>query len=216
MAALTLASGLALTAPSFAQTTQDPAAKVVLEHMSAKYSKLASFSAKYTHQGEGPDGKAYRKQEGSIVVQGKKYRLTVPGYEIVCDGKTLWSYVQETNEVNITEYAPDQDEITPNNIFDVWKQGYKFILLGELKSKDGQMVQTVDLEPEDITREVTKVRMIVNKADHSLKKWIIYERGTNNRQIFTVTSFVPNTKVPAKEFEFSKAAHPGVKVVDLR
>lgn len=207
---------LAFAVPALAQTTRDPGAKAVLEKMSAKYAGIPSFSAKYAHQSEGPDGKAIKKQAGSIVMQGPKYKLTVPGYEIVCDGKTLWSYVKETNEVNVTEYAPDEDEITPGNIFSVWKNGYKYILLGEFKNKTGQMVQTIDLEPDDITREVVKVRMIVNKADNSLKKWIIYERGTGNRQVFNVTEFKPNVAIAANTFAFNKATHPGVKVVDLR
>ncbi len=207
---------LVLALPTLAQTTRDPGAKTVLEKMSARYQAIPSFSAKYTHQSEGPDGKAIKKQAGSIVMQGQKYKLTVPGYEIVCDGKTLWSYVKETNEVNVTDYAPDEDEITPGNIFTVWKNGYKYILLGEFKDKTGKVVQTIDLEPDDITREVVKVRMIVNKADNTLKKWIIYERGTGNRQVFVVTEFKPEVKIKAGQFAFSKASHPGVKVVDLR
>jgi outer membrane lipoprotein-sorting protein len=206
----------ALAYPALAQTTRDPAAHAALEKMSEHYSAMPSFSAKYLHQSEGPDGKVVKKLDGTILVQGNKYALTIPGYEIICDGKTLWSYVKETNEVNISDYAPDDDEITPNTVFDVWKKGYKYILLGEFKAKDGKTVQTIDLEPDDITREVTKVRMIVNKADHSLKKWIVYERGTGNRQVFNVMSFTPNVKIGSGAFAFNKGKHPGVKVVDLR
>lgn len=207
---------LTLALPALAQTTRDPAAKAVLEKMSTHYAAMPSFSAKYLHQSEGPDGKVERKQNGAIVVQGRQYALTIPGYEIICDGKTLWSYVKESNEVNVSDYAPDEDEITPNTVFDVWKKGYKYILMGEFKDRTGKVVQTIDLEPDDITREVTKVRMIVNKADHSLKKWIIYERGTGNRQVFNVMSFTPNVKIARGQFAFNKARHPGVKVVDLR
>ena len=176
---------------------------------------MPAWEATYEHSTETASGKIFSKQDGKILVSGKKYSIALPTFQIICDGKTIWTYNKEVNEVNISAYAPEDDEITPDQIFGLYRKGYKYILMGELKSKTG-IVQTIDLEPEDITKEIVKVRLIINKADATLKKWMIYERGTSNRQIFIVKSFVPNAKVAPSRLAFSKANFPGAKIVDLR
>jgi len=201
--------------PSFAQNAKDPGAKAILDGLYNKYSKMPAWEATYEHISETASGKVFSKQDGKILVAGKKYSIALPTFQIICDGKTIWTYNKEVNEVNISAYAPEDDEITPDQIFGLYRKGYKYILMGELKSKTG-IVQTIDLEPEDITKEIVKVRLIINKADATLKKWMIYERGTSNRQIFVVKSFTPNANVASNRLVFNKTRFPGAKIVDLR
>ena len=39
---------------------------------------------------------------------------------IICDNKSVWRYLKELNEVQISDYEPADDEITPTNIFNIY------------------------------------------------------------------------------------------------
>lgn len=194
----------------------DPAALDVLDKVGAKYKAYKSYRLFYTRQAETPDGKAFDKIKGNILVSGSKFVLTLPDQEIICNGLTIWTYLKDAKEVNISDYEPGEDEITPEQIFSLYQRGYKYVYWGEIKDKDGKLLQIVDLEPEDRKKEIMKVRIYVSKADKSVKRWLIFERGNANRQVYIINKLVPNLEVNETTFVFDKAGHKDVKIIDLR
>jgi outer membrane lipoprotein carrier protein len=193
----------------------DPKAEAILDKVSQKYKNMSAFKAEYTRSIESNDGEVFASMDGEITVKGAKFNLKMDDQVIICNGNTIWAYMKDANEVNISDYQPGADEITPTEIYSIYKKGYRYALMSELK--DGsQVVQTIDLEPENKKSEIGKIRLVINKADNTIKKWIVFERGSNNRQIFNINSFTPNVAVSDADFTFDKAKHKGVRVVDLR
>eukprot|EP01031_Cornospumella_fuschlensis_P049255 gene49255-60296_t len=45
--------------------------------------------------------------------------------QVICDGKTVWAYLKESNEVNVYDYDETEDELSPNKVFDFYKEGCK-------------------------------------------------------------------------------------------
>lgn len=210
--AIVLMPGRSLAQAAF---TQDPAAAEVLDALARKYKSYTSYKANFTRSIEGPTGKNTGKTTGDILVEGEKFNLKLAEQEMFCDGKTIWTYIKSANEVMVNEHEPGADEIYPGTIFTLYQNGYKYILMGEIK--DGkEVLQIIDLEPADRQKPVMKVRMIVRKNDKSVKKWTVFERGTNIKYHFTLNNFVPNAPVTAQHFSFDKSKYPNVKVVDLR
>lgn len=199
---------------AFAQ--YDPKAKAILDKVSENYRSVDAFKAHYTRSIESPSGEVYASMDGEIVVQGPKFNLKMEDQEIISDGKVVWAYMRDANEVNISNYEPTEDEITPTKIYTLYENGYKYALMSELKDKNGDIIQTIDMEPEDRRSEVAKIRLMVNKKDSTVRKWIVFERGTNNRQIFEINKYDPNINVTNDTFTFNKSSHPGVNEVDLR
>lgn len=194
---------------------QDPYAGGILEKVAKKYKAYTSYKAAFQRKTENVNGKPLDAGTGTLSVSKEKFRIESGDIKLYCDGKTLYSYVVSSKECNVTDYEPNPDEVNPIDVFDLYKRGYKYMLAAELKTPTG-FVQMIDLEPEDITRDIAKVRLVIDKKTGSLKKYIVTERGTNNRTTFTITSFTPNVAIPAGYFVFDKKAHPGVKLVDLR
>jgi hypothetical protein len=56
----------------------------------------------------------------------------------------------------------------------------------------------------------------INKADNTFHRGIVTSRGTNGKQIFKITRFVPNAPAPDAEFAIDKAKYPNVKVSGLQ
>ncbi len=207
---LALAAGLAL--PAAAQ--QDPKAGKILDAVSAKYTALKSFEAGFTQTLENPAAKLKQNLTGDVTVSGQKYHLKTSGQEVINDGKTTWTYLKSENEVNISESDPSNQDMSPAQMYSMYKKGYKYTYVQSLKDA-GVASDLIELTPEDRKNDVFKVQLIVGTADkaiHSVKTF----KKNGTRTTFTLKNFKPNVPVTATSFAFDKAQHPGVKVVDLR
>lgn len=57
------------------------------------------------------------------------------GQEIYCDGKTMWTYLKDANEVQISNYNPKSSDINPSEIFTVYEKGFLSKFIGEGKKE---------------------------------------------------------------------------------
>lgn len=198
-------------------TTKDPQAEAILDRVSEKYTSLKSFKTDFTQTLETVDGEKMGTMAGEVLVKGTKFNFKLGDMKVICNGSTMWQLMDAGNkkEVVISDFQPEDGELTPNKIITLYKKGYKYKYMGELK--DGQdILQIIDMEPEDRMSDIRTVRLIVNKADNTFRRGVVTSRGTNDRQIFEITRFVPNVPAPDTEFTFDKAKYPNVKVSDLR
>jgi outer membrane lipoprotein-sorting protein len=207
---LALAATLAL--PAAAQ--QDPQAGKILDAVSAKYTALKSFQAGFTQTLENPAAKLKQNITGDITVSGQKYHLTASGQEVINDGKTTWTYLKNENEVNIADSDPTNQDMSPAQMYTMYKKGYKYQLLKPVK-EGGVTYDQIELTPENKTNDVFKVQILVSQADKSIKSVKTFKKN-GTRTTFALKNFKANVPVTATSFAFNKAAHPGVKVVDLR
>ena len=197
-----------------AQAQKDPKAGKVLDEMSAKYKALKAFKASFQQTLENPLNKIKETMEGDITVSGIKFKLQTKGQEVVNDGKTMWTYMKAENEVNISDYDPDEEEMSPTSIFTLYQKGYKYTYV-EQTTEGGVAYDVVELAPEDRSNSLIKVRLQVSKKDRSVKSWKMFKKN-GNRYSFVIKNFTPNPPVSATTFAFDKAKHKGVKVIDLR
>jgi outer membrane lipoprotein-sorting protein len=197
------------------QGRQDPMAEEILNAVGKKHKKMPGFIAKFSHDSETNSGKVVGNVKGEIKVTGSKYVLTSGQTTLMCDGKTVWSADRKLKEVNISDYEPEPDDITPERIYTFYQKGFKYIFMGEVKVK-GKIWQTIDLEPENIKKEVVKIRLFIDKSSRNIMKWIVFERGSNDREVFEIEEFKVLQTVNNSDFTFNKKQFPGFKVVDLR
>jgi len=208
--------GFGLITPHIkAQSRQDPMATKILIEVGTRYKKLPGFSAEFTRESQDIKGDVQSSTSGNILVSGSKYRLKTGNTTLFCDGKTVWTADKKIKEVSIAEYDPEPDDITPERVYTFYKKGYKYIFIGEVKAGNS-VWQTIDLEPENLNKEISKIRLFVDRKTKEIRKWIVFERGSNEREEFEIRKFTVLGKSPEKELRFDKAAFPGYKIVDLR
>lgn len=191
---------------------QDPAARDVLDAMSSKYREIPAFSADFTYALENQQESLNEQFNGKITVKGIKYRLDLEGQEVINDGNSIWTYLAEANEVTINTYNPEESEINLNNIFDLYKSGYKYLLVNELSTPT---THVVDLVPEDKNLNYFKIRMEISKNGNDLKSFKIFDKS-GNRYTYSIDSFKEHTTLDDKVFAFDIASHKGVEVIDFR
>ncbi len=204
---LVLGSGIA-------QAQYEEDAKLVLDKMSAKYKKIASFSASITYALDNDEDDIHDSFTAKIGIKGTKFRMLAEGQEIIITDGTIWSYLSEENEVNIDDYTPDDDDVTPSNIYTIYKKGYKYMIFGEEKI-DGKLYDVVDLSPEKEDGDYFRIRLYLGKTNSILRRFAMYAKS-GNRYTYDITDFNQNVGLSDDYFVFNPSNYEDVEVVDLR
>jgi outer membrane lipoprotein carrier protein len=197
-----------------ASAQYDPKALEILEAMSKKYKAISSFEANLTSSLTNESEGVKEEFKGKITVKGDKFRLVLDDQEIFNDGTTVWTYLPSAKEVNIDNYDPESDDVSPTKIFDMYKKGFKYLYLAD-KTENGVVLQEVDLVPEKKDAQYFKIKMFIVKKDNSIQSWTMFDRS-GNRYKYTITKFTPNPKVEDSFFVFDVKKYPGIEVIDLR
>jgi len=200
---------LAIT--SLTVNAQDDRSKKILDDLSAKTKSYSTLKAEFSWTTEKKD-KTKDTQEGKIQTKGTKYKLEIPGHDIYCDGKTVWDFIKDANEVQIKDLETGaEDAITPTNIFTIYEKGYKYKFEGE--NATAQTISLFPLNPDKKKFHTIKLTIDKSKKQIVSVKVLMKDGST---QTYSIKSFVGNATIADTDFIFNSKTHPGVSVEDLR
>ena len=191
----------------------DPEAKKVLDAVSAKFKTYKAVQAKFLLKIENAAGKALGTKTGTVYMKGTKYRVSVTGQEIYCDGSNIWTYDKAAKEVTINKIDPSANSITPQKLFtNFYDKDFLYKLNGKTVV-NGKSLQEVELTPIDKTKAFHKVLVFIDKSVINTTK--VFEK-TGNRYTYSMNNMNTNANIPDATFIFDSKMFPGVEVVDLR
>ena len=199
-----------------AQAQNDPKAKTVLDAVTKKVNSLKSLKANFTINLSGGKGsKVNDTKKGTITLKGQKYHVTLNGQEIICDNKTVWTYTKDAKEVQITNYNPTEQTMSPAKLLtNFYDKEYRYSYKGE-KKENGKTYDAIELLPLDNSKKYSKIELMVDKGTTMIAGGNITEKN-GNKVHYTVSNVVANPNVPDTEFAWDAKSHAGVEVVDLR
>ncbi|SDJ71876.1 chaperone LolA [Pedobacter sp. ok626] len=194
----------------------DAKAKAILNEVSKKYRSYDVAKADFTLIIDNQQANAKDTQQGTIYVKANanKYKVSMTTQDMISDGKTLWTYLKEEKEVQVTNVTNSDDALNPAKIFTIYEKGFKYLYTGD-KKVGTKVYQMIDLTPTDINKSYFKIRLTIDKAAKQIASALILEKN-GNKYTYTVKSFLANAKVPESTFTFDAKKYPGVEVVDLR
>lgn len=195
-------------------SAQDNQSSALLSKLSKTYKTYKSVKASFTVNIKNKQTDAGVKQSGTLYQKGKKFRITMSGQEIFCDGKTIWTYLEGANEVQISKYDPKTMDINPSEIFTIYEKGFIHKYSGQI-TKGSQKLDVVELTPIDKTKAYFKVKLSIDKLANKIKEMDIYSKNgmvTN----YTIQKFEPNVAINDTYFKFNPRDKPGVIEIDLR
>ena len=193
----------------------DPAAKQVLDAVSAKFKTFSSVQAGFTYKVEDAKGKTMSTKSGTVWMKGNKYRVSFGGQEIFSDGLTVWNYDKSSNEVTINNVDASGTTLTPQKLFtNFYDKDFLYLLNGE-KKVGAKTMQEIEMTPTDKSKPFHKVYLQVDKAAKTIYSTKVLENG-GNRYTYTVDNMKTNVALADNQFAFDKKKYPGVEEVDLR
>ena len=208
-------SSFSVQAQTNSKVKSDPEAKKVLDAVSDKFKAYQSASANFSLKIENTAGKLIGTETGSVQMKGDKYRILTAERQIFSDGKTIWAYEIADREVQVTNYDPKSDMMTPQKMFTNFYDDDYLYKLNDDKKVAGKSYTQVELTPLDKTHLFFKLLIDIDKATNNIASLKVYEKN-GNRYTYTVTSFESNVSLGDGLFAFDKKSYPNVEVVDLR
>lgn len=179
-------------------------AKSVLDKTAAEYKKCPSVTVQFEIMMGGD------KDKGTILLQGSKFKTTLTNHITWFDGKTMWSYVKENEEVNVTTPTAAQlAKINPYAFLDIYKKGYD-VEFGASTKTYYEIVLTANNSKSSIKKAIVRI----NKFDHHPE--YIMMGGKKGDMEISVISFKKGKKQPDSVFRFNKKKYPKAEVIDLR
>lgn len=195
--------------------TNDPEAKKILDAVSAKFKTFKEVQAKFSLKIENAVGKNLGTKTGTVYMKATKYRVTITGQEIFCDGTNISTYDKSANEVTITKIDPTANSLTPQKVFtNFYDKDFLYKLNGET-TVAGKKIQEIELTPIDKSKPFFKVLVAIDKATQTIRQTKVFEKN-GNRYTYSVVSMSTNTNLPDNLFVFDTSKYPKVEVIDLR
>jgi outer membrane lipoprotein carrier protein len=193
----------------------DPEAKKILDAVSAKFKTFKAVQAKFSLKIENATGKSLGTKTGTVYMKGGRYRVTITGQEIFCDGSNISTFDKSANEVTITKIDPTANSLTPQKVFtNFYDNDFLYKLNGET-TVAGKKIQEIELTPIDKSKPFFKVLVYVDKASLTITSTKVFEK-TGNRYTYAVTNINTTAPISDDQFIFSAKNFPGVEVIDLR
>ena len=209
MRTLTLIICLLITLNGITQG-KDPKASALLDEVSAKAKASKSIKVDFSYTMENTKAKINEEKTGTLLVSGDKYRMTAAGQTVICDGKTVWTYIKESNEVQVNSLDNKDDAMTPSKLLTSYNANYKSKIV---KGSD-PAVESVELIPNN-TKNITKAILGIDKAKKQVSSFRLFDKS-GNTFTYKIKTYQTDTPVTNADFTFDVKKFPGVEVVDMR
>lgn len=156
-----------------------------------------------------PDGKNLGDaQKGHAWLQGEAYKIEMVEQQSISDGKTIWTYLIEDEEVMVSNATEGEDN-TPLKLLTSLDESYVATLTGI----DARGIATVELaNPKGQYKRVT---LKIDSTQTKLKSADIYAED-GSKLVVTIDEMKFDQDLDDKFFTFDESAHPDVDVIDMR
>lgn len=190
----------------------DPKAKAILDKVSANFKTLKSVEANYNLSVTNRAGKNAGNKTGKIYLKGQKYLLTEASLQIMSDGKKVWRFEPDANEVTVSSAADAGDGITPQKLFtNFYDKDFIYKLNGNVK-QGGKTLAEIEMTPTDKKKNFFKVYLYVDEAQKMIVSSKIYE-NSGNVYTYSMSGLKLNQPLNEAMFAFNKAKYPGVEEI---
>ncbi len=176
-------------------------ARKILDKTAAIMSAKSGAKADFRMSGK------YGNVSGNVAIKGNKFNAYTPASIVWYDGKTQWTYMKKTQEVNVSNPTEAQQQsLNPYKFIYIYKNGYT------LSSKSVNGGWQVHLTAQNKKRTIKEMYVTVDK-NYQLKQ--VKMRQSNGWSTIDVSNF-RKANLSDSAFRFNSKEYPNAEVIDLR
>lgn len=174
-------------------------AQKLLDAVAEKVSSYEDIEIDFTWNLVNQKEQVDQKTQGSVMLSGERYRLSMMGMTRVFDGDKLFTIAPDDLEITVSDLDPEQDKsVTPSKLLTFYKEGYTYAW--DIKQKvSGKNIQYVKLYPIDNEAEIKHMLLGIDTGTNHIYK-LIQTDAKGTQFILTVKSFKPNQKLTQGNF----------------
>ncbi|MDO4164141.1 MAG: LolA-like putative outer membrane lipoprotein chaperone [Bacteroides sp.] len=190
---------------------QSSGAKDILDRTAETFRKDGGIKATFTFSSA-----EMGESEGTLYLKGDKFVLEAEGVKTWFDGKTQWSYMASTEEVNISTPTPEElQSLNPYVWLSLYKQGYE-LKLGTPSGGKNKTCHYVCLTATDKKKDPKALNLYVSHDTYHIKQIDLLPQGSRAMSVIIVKSYQTGLTYPDNFFTFDKKKYPKAEVIDLR
>lgn len=178
-------------------------AKQILDKTSSIVGRRGGASANFSIQGGN-----YEPVSGTIAIKGRKFYAQTPKGATWFNGKTQWTYLSKSGEVNVSN--PDQStqaRMNPYQFITLYKQGYA---LGVSESSDNYLVT---MKATTTKSNIREIQVTIDKASYLPKQVKMLQKG--KWTTIRISNFKAKN-LSDRLFNFPAKDYPKAEIIDLR
>ena len=180
-------------------------AKQVLDKTAAVVAAKSGVQANFSIKGS---NSVSLNTSGKIAVKGRKFHATTPQATIWFDGKTMWTYMKQNDEVNVSNPTEAQlAAINSYNFIYMYKNGYS----SSLEKADNSYY--VHLQATDKKKNIQEMHIMVKQKSYI--PWKITYRTAKGVVSIDISNFKA-TSLSDGTFRFNSKDFPKAEIIDLR
>ncbi len=193
--------------------SQGKKAEKIIEEITKKTQEYKSVEFEFTFTYQDPSNGDDLSEQGILTISGDKYILEIEGQTVICDGETMWTYIEDAWEVQINSIEEDDESITPSKLLTQYNEEYKARIEKEYKI-EGVQYQRIELKPEEGKKWV-KLDVIVNADKQEISEITIHDKN-GGKINYKIDKMTPDIEVSDEDFTFNPEDYPEVEIVDMR
>ena len=162
---------------AFPMVAQQPDARDILDRAADAFRREGGI--KITFSVRAPEGNS----NGSIRLKGDKFLLETEGVTTWFDGRTQWSYLASSDEVNVSEPAPEElQSINPYSWLSLYNQDYKLKVVKVGNASDDTTYKVV-MTATKRSQDMQCVILYIEKGSFRPLKLSMVQRGSKDAVI---------------------------------
>lgn len=203
-----------LSWPVIAQQQQSQAS-VILDKTAENFRKAGGVQAEFTVKAYSND-RFEGESKGTIQLKGEKFVVKTPEAITWFDGKTQWTYLEDSDEVNVSTPTDEElQSINPYALLSMYKKGFTY-KLGTVKSFQGKSVVQVILTAISRNMDLACIILYVTADTYQPLYILLQQRNVKNRSEIFINSYRTGLNYSDVNFVFDRKQYPDAEVIDLR
>lgn len=204
---------IAIVALLATTTATAQTAKQVLDKTATKLKSSGGLQASFTATSFNGTTEA-GSTNGTICVQGNKFKLTAGNGTTWFNGKTQWSLLKGNDEVYIsTPTAAELQSVNPYTFINLYQSGYKLSM--KSSTYGGKACYEVTMNAQSKKSSINRMVVLIDKSSY-IPQNIRIKQSNGNWVRLRVSSLSTGKQWNSSFFEFSKKDYPQVQLIDLR
>lgn len=185
----------------------------ILDDLANKTNVAQNIQVGFSYKMDNTDADIHEVTEGSLIVSGDKYILKIAGQEIICDGKTIWTYIADAEEVQINE-VDEEESFSPSKLLSSYTDEYDANLEKEY-TENNRNYYLMKLKPKDKDSGFDYVHLKIEKEKMQLSAFILYDFD-NNVFSYIIKEYLTDISLSENAFSFDETKYPDADIIDMR
>ncbi|MEA3504135.1 MAG: outer membrane lipoprotein carrier protein LolA [Bacteroidota bacterium] len=188
---------------------QDNKAKKILDDVVEKIESFNSMKIQFDYIMKNEAEGINEIFKGSLTSSKNMFNLKVAGQVIITNGETLWTYIPDIEEVQISTLDNSNGSMNPTEMLKNYADNFNVKLISSNAN-----TSVIELLPKKEAK-FKHAEVVINNKTNLFSSFIISDE-IGNKFIYKVNELIPNIALKANKFTFTKKDYPNVDFIDMR